>query len=230
MKTNVNLWYLPYILFLWEIGLWRKNFAEKLKVNWMKYFFPKIVPFLLTLKYARVRQATHNNVTLVGKCVIFIPDNKSKIRHTHTFYLTIFTWLHIQWLHGRALMLRYKYISCLVDFIPHVINREWSKSLCAPDDFLPHYLFQSDRFAADRQGQGDTELTPTPSVIPNSHYVIMVSDWNCLKYFCVFLYWWIENFWSPGITQRGRNTDMLSHYILFISEFWEDESVSWNWI
>jgi hypothetical protein len=28
----------------------------------------------------------------------------------------------------------------------------------------------------------------TPSVIPNSNYVIMVSDWNCLKYFCVFLY------------------------------------------
>jgi hypothetical protein len=24
------------------------------------------------------------------------------------------------------------------------------------------------------------------SVIPNSKYVIMVSDWNCLKYFCVF--------------------------------------------
>jgi hypothetical protein len=37
---------------------------------------------------------------------------------------------------------------------------------------------------ADRQGQGDTRLTLTPSVIPNSNYVIMVSD--CLKYFCVF--------------------------------------------
>jgi hypothetical protein len=34
----------------------------------------------------------------------------------------------------------------------------------------------------------DTHFTPTPSVIPNSDYVIMVSDWNCLKYFCVFLY------------------------------------------
>jgi hypothetical protein len=29
-------------------------------------------------------------------------------------------------------------------------------------------------------------LKLTPSVIPNSKYVIMVSDWNCLKYFCVF--------------------------------------------
>jgi hypothetical protein len=28
----------------------------------------------------------------------------------------------------------------------------------------------------DRQGQGDTTLTLTPSVIPNSNYVIMVSD------------------------------------------------------
>jgi hypothetical protein len=35
---------------------------------------------------------------------------------------------------------------------------------------------------------GDTRLTLTPSVIPNSNYIIMVSDWNCLKYLCVFLY------------------------------------------
>jgi hypothetical protein len=52
--------------------------------------------------------------------------------------------------------------------------------------FLPHYLAQSDCLAADRQSQGDTRLTLTPSVIPNYNYVIMVSDWNCLKYFCVF--------------------------------------------
>jgi hypothetical protein len=42
------------------------------------------------------------------------------------------------------------------------------------------------RLAADRQGQGDIRLTLTPSVIPNCNYVIMVSDWICLKYFCVF--------------------------------------------
>jgi hypothetical protein len=41
---------------------------------------------------------------------------------------------------------------------------------------------------AERQDQEDTGLTLTPSVIPNSNYVIMVSDWNCLKYFCMFLY------------------------------------------
>jgi hypothetical protein len=38
------------------------------------------------------------------------------------------------------------------------------------------YLAQSDCFAADRQGQGDTRLTLTPSDIPNSNYVIMVSE------------------------------------------------------
>jgi hypothetical protein len=32
------------------------------------------------------------------------------------------------------------------------------------------------RLAADRQGQEDTRLTLTSSVIPNSNYVIMVSD------------------------------------------------------
>jgi hypothetical protein len=40
----------------------------------------------------------------------------------------------------------------------------------------PHYLAQSDCLAADSQGQGDTRLTQTPSVIPNSNYVIMVID------------------------------------------------------
>jgi hypothetical protein len=50
----------------------------------------------------------------------------------------------------------------------------------------PHYLAESDCLAADRQGQEDTRLTLTPSVAPNSNDVIMVSDWNCLKYFCMF--------------------------------------------
>jgi hypothetical protein len=54
--------------------------------------------------------------------------------------------------------------------------------------FLPNYMAQSDCLAADRQGHGDTRFKLTPFVIPNSNYVIMVSDWNCLKYFCVFLY------------------------------------------
>jgi hypothetical protein len=44
---------------------------------------------------------------------------------------------------------------------------------------------QSECLAADRQGKGDTKLTLTPSVIPNSNCVIMVSDWNYLKYFYV---------------------------------------------
>jgi hypothetical protein len=37
-------------------------------------------------------------------------------------------------------------------------------------------LAQSDSLAADRQGQGDTTLTLTPSVIPNYNYVTMSSD------------------------------------------------------
>jgi hypothetical protein len=35
-------------------------------------------------------------------------------------------------------------------------------------------------------GSGGTRLTLTPSLIPNSNYVIMVSDLNCLKYLCMF--------------------------------------------
>jgi hypothetical protein len=80
------------------------------------------------------------------------------------------------------------------------------KSLCTwwlqHTSYLPHYLAQSDCLAADRQGQGDTRLTLTPSLIPNSNYVIMVSDWNCLKYFCVFFLCIViirctQTFWSP---------------------------------
>jgi hypothetical protein len=52
--------------------------------------------------------------------------------------------------------------------------------------FLLHCLAQSDCLAGDRQGQVDTRITLTPSVITNSNYIIIVSDWNCLKYFCVF--------------------------------------------
>jgi hypothetical protein len=38
------------------------------------------------------------------------------------------------------------------------------------------FLAQSDCLAADRQGQADTRLTLTASVIPDSNYVIMVID------------------------------------------------------
>jgi hypothetical protein len=74
-----------------------------------------------------------------------------------------------------------------------VIYRVIKKSLCTwwlqNTSFLLHYLAQSDCLAAGHQGKGDTRLTLSPSVIPNSNYVIVVSDWNCLKYFCVcFLY------------------------------------------
>jgi hypothetical protein len=41
---------------------------------------------------------------------------------------------------------------------------------------------------AYRQGQRDTRLTLTQSVIPDSKYVIMVRDRNCLKYFCMIFY------------------------------------------
>jgi hypothetical protein len=64
----------------------------------------------------------------------------------------------------------------------------WSKVSVHLTITMPHYLVQSDCLAADRQGQGDTRLTLKLSVISNSKYVIMVSDLNCLKYCCVFLY------------------------------------------
>jgi 6-phosphogluconolactonase/glucosamine-6-phosphate isomerase/deaminase len=62
------------------------------------------------------------------------------------------------------------------------------KNLYAPGYYgTESYVAQSVCLAADRQGQGDTRLTLTPSVIHNSNYVIMVTDWNRWKYFCLFL-------------------------------------------
>jgi hypothetical protein len=60
--------------------------------------------------------------------------------------------------------------------------------------------------ADDLQCQRDTRLTPTPSFILTSNYVIMVCDWNCLKYFCVFF------------TVIVRCTDFL--ITLYISYIW----------
>jgi hypothetical protein len=78
-------------------------------------------------------------------------------------------------------------------FVKYLLYR-MIKSLCAQitplsqhTSFLPHYLAQSDCLAADRQGQEDTRLTLTPSVIPNS--VIMVKWLKLFKiFFRVFLY------------------------------------------
>jgi hypothetical protein len=63
--------------------------------------------------------------------------------------------------------------------------------LCFPTECVCTQLgnttqYSSKCLAADRQGQGDTRFTLRPSVIPNSNYVIMVSDWNYVKYFCGF--------------------------------------------
>jgi hypothetical protein len=84
------------------------------------------------------------------------------------------------------------------------LHRVINNSLCTwwlqHTSFLPHYLAQSYCLAADRQGQGDTRLTLTPSVITNSKYATMVSDWNCLKCFVCFCIVFIrctETFWSP---------------------------------
>jgi hypothetical protein len=89
------------------------------------------------------------------------------------------------------------------------IQKVTSNVQCPP----PHYSAQSDCLAADRQGQGDTRLTLTPSVIPHSNYVIMVSDWNCLKYDCVFLY----------CNHRVHRDVLICIYCLLLSAGWKCE-------
>jgi hypothetical protein len=96
----------------------------------------------------------------------------------------------------------------------------WSKTLCALDDntsntthvFLASLLGLIWLLGNQPPGPGDTRLTLTPSVIHNSNYVIMVSDRNCLKYFCVFFTVIIrctETFWSPCIIDPVWRNDRL---------------------
>jgi hypothetical protein len=66
------------------------------------------------------------------------------------------------------------------------IQKVTSNTIITNHVFLAYYLAQSDCLAVDRQGQGDTRLTLTPSVIPNSNNVIMVAIETAVNYFCVF--------------------------------------------
>jgi hypothetical protein len=58
------------------------------------------------------------------------------------------------------------------------------KSLCT---WWLQYRMLQVMFSVPRQSP-DTRLTLTASVISNSNYIIMVSDWNCLNIFVCFLY------------------------------------------
>jgi hypothetical protein len=62
----------------------------------------------------------------------------------------------------------------------------------------------------------DTTRTLTPSVISNSNYVIVVSDWNCLKYFCVIFY-----------TVIIRCTEIFDHPVYHIS-YHMIRLIGWN--
>jgi hypothetical protein len=97
----------------------------------------------------------------------------TKATGIHSEHVTPIGFTRQQWLRERSSMLR-----CT----------EWSKSLCT---WWLQYRKLQVMFKvspASLQTFIHTRLTLTPSVIPNSNYVIMVSDWNCLKYFCLFLY------------------------------------------
>jgi hypothetical protein len=79
------------------------------------------------------------------------------------------------------------------------------KSLCAPDDYNTlGCLAQSDCLADDRQGQGDTRLTLTPSAMRNSNYICYHGKWfNLFKIILPFFFAVIirctETFWLPCI-------------------------------
>jgi hypothetical protein len=148
----------------------------------------------------------------------------TKAKHTHSEHIIFTDFPRQQWLHKHASLLHYAYNACLVtsygqcrvsysfmalpvlnNFSWNVQNTGWSKSLCAPDDYNTENCKQHSKWlAANHQVQGNIRLTLMPSVIPTSNYIFMVSDWNGLKYFCLFFCTVIisctETFWSPCIS------------------------------
>jgi hypothetical protein len=66
---------------------------------------------------------------------------------------------------------------CIAVYVKYRVNKKSLHLMITIQEVAsPHYLAESDCLAAGRQGQGDTRLTLTPSVIYNSNYVIMVGD------------------------------------------------------
>jgi hypothetical protein len=126
------------------------------------------------------------------KCYVLLNDRSKANCFTYEKYRVIKKSLCTWWLEYRKLQVMFKVSpASLQTFID-----------------TPHYLAQSECLAADRQGHGDTRLTLTPSVIPNYNYVIMVSDWNCLKYFCVFF-----------VLQSSGEHRLFDHSVYFTTRY-----------
>jgi len=60
-------------------------------------------------QFGRAEEATDDSVIRRRKYAIVLPDNKGKNADTHSEYLVVIAFPRQQWLHERALMLRYTY-------------------------------------------------------------------------------------------------------------------------
>jgi hypothetical protein len=105
-------------------------------------------------------------------------------------------------------------------------HRVIKKSLCNWWLQYLQYLAQSDCLATDRQGQRHTRLTLTPSVIPNYNYVIMVSDWKCLKYFCIYIYIYMIHLFICAPSLRFSNVPSQPYSPLTAALFFRKSSYS----
>jgi hypothetical protein len=163
MKTNTHICsYLSHFFLEWEI--FQTKDIEKIKTHILcsiKFFRKPCCLWDNVGKRGTSRQPTDNMIRRIrfACCIIKAAD-------THLEHVMIL-------LFQATIVPRMCFI---VKLIVHILSTWW----------LQYSLAQSDCLAADRQGQWDTGLTLTPSVITNSNYVIMVSDWNCLKYFFLF--------------------------------------------
>jgi hypothetical protein len=76
----------------------------------------------------------------------------------------------------------------------------------------------------------DTRLTLTPSVLPNSNYVIVVSDWSYLKHsacFCIVIIRWTETFVHPVyfiVTwEQSRRFKTDRPTVEYIKQYWVEK-------
>jgi hypothetical protein len=146
---------------------------------------------------------------LVSKQTVFVTI---KLVHERNLFMNYFfnSYENFVWW-SNSLFVRGKSLWCELNVKATGSDTGWSK-------FSVHLLITIQKVTSNvqsvphlsphRQGQENTRPTLKPSIIPNSYYVIKVSDWNCLIYFCVFLYGnnqIRETFWLP----------CTLHYILF---------------
>jgi len=142
MKTKIHLWsYLAHFFLNWE--MFQAKVVEKLKTHilYSIVFFSKVVPFMRQCVKMLLNGAGHK--WQYGACALFAGYRRLQTS-TRSEMLTGFPLQH--WLHGRAWVLLYTYMSCLASFWFGLSASCCDKSTVCVDTGISEMLFCLIRF------------------------------------------------------------------------------------